>query len=59
MATHSSIFAWRIPWTEEAGRLTNKSMGSKKVGYNLVIKQQEQSELWLWTLISDFWLPEL
>jgi len=21
MATHSSIFAWRIPWTEEAGRL--------------------------------------
>ena len=22
MATHSSILAWRIPWTEEAGRLT-------------------------------------
>ena len=21
MATHSSIFAWRIPWTEELGRL--------------------------------------
>ena len=21
MATHSSIFAWRIPWTEEPGRL--------------------------------------
>ena len=25
MATHSSILAWRIPWTEEAGRL--QSMG--------------------------------
>ena len=25
MATHSSIFAWRIPWTEEPGRL--QSMG--------------------------------
>ena len=28
MATHSSIFAWRIPWTEEPGRL--QSMGSQK-----------------------------
>ena len=27
MATHSSILAWRIPWTEESGRL--QSMGSK------------------------------
>ena len=26
MATHSSILAWRIPWTEELGRL--QSMGS-------------------------------
>ena len=28
MATHSSILAWRIPWTEEPGRL--QSMGSQK-----------------------------
>ena len=28
MATHSSIFAWRIPWTEEPARL--QSMGSQK-----------------------------
>ena len=28
MATHSSILAWRIPWTEESGRL--QSMGSQK-----------------------------
>ena len=28
-ATHSSIFAWKIPWTEDPGRL--QSMGSRKV----------------------------
>ena len=33
MATHSSILAWRIPWTEEPGRL--QSMGSQRVGHNL------------------------
>ena len=32
MATHSSILAWRIPWTEEPGRL--QSMGSQRVGHN-------------------------
>ena len=32
MATHSSILAWRIPWTEELGGL--QSMWSKRVGYN-------------------------
>ena len=32
MATHSSILAWRIPWTEESGRL--QSMGSQRVGHN-------------------------
>ena len=30
MATHSSVLAWRIPWTEEPGRL--QSMGSQRVG---------------------------
>ena len=34
MATHSSILAWRIPWTEEPGRLL--SMGSKRVRHNTV-----------------------
>ena len=29
MATHSSIFAWKIPWTEQPGRL--QSMGSQRV----------------------------
>ena len=32
MATHSSILAWRIPWTEEPGRL--QSMGSQNFGHN-------------------------
>ena len=32
MATHSSVLAWRIPWTEESGRL--QSIGSHRVGHN-------------------------
>ena len=32
MATHSSILAWRIPWTEEPGGL--QSTGSQSVGHN-------------------------
>ena len=32
MATHSSILAWRIPWTEEPGRL--QPMGSQRVGHD-------------------------
>ena len=32
MATHSSILAWRITWTEEPGGL--QSIGSQRVGHN-------------------------
>ena len=32
MATHSSILAWKIPWSEEPGR--PKSMGSLRVGHD-------------------------
>ena len=32
MAIHSRTIAWKIPWTEEPGRL--QSMGSQRVGYN-------------------------
>ena len=32
VATHSSILAWRIPWTEEPGRL--QSMGPQRVGHD-------------------------
>ena len=32
MTTHSSILAWRVPWTEETGGL--QSMGSQRVGHD-------------------------
>ena len=32
MATHSSILAWKIPWTEEPGRLTVH--GVQRIGHN-------------------------
>ena len=32
MATHISILAWKIPWTEELGRL--QSTGSQRVGHD-------------------------
>ena len=32
MATHSSTLAWKIPWTEESGRL--QSMGLQRVGHD-------------------------
>ena len=38
MATHSSILALEIPWTEEPSGL--KSMGSQRVGQDLLTKQQ-------------------
>ena len=39
MATHSSILAWEIPWTEEPGGL--QSMGLQRVGHDLVTKEQQ------------------
>ena len=32
MATHSSILAWKTPWTKELGRL--KSVGSQRIGHD-------------------------
>ena len=45
IATHSSILAWRIPWTEEPGRL--QSMGSHRV-------RHDWSEL---ALMQASWTP--
>ena len=39
MATHSSTFAWKIPWTEEPSRL--QSMGWQRVGHNWATSLQE------------------
>ena len=38
-ATHSSILAWKIPWTEEPGGLS--SMRSQRFGHDLVAKQKQ------------------
>ena len=38
MATQSSILAWKIPWTEEPGRL--QSTGSLRVRHDLAIEYQ-------------------
>ena len=46
-ATHSSIFAWRIPWTEETGRLL--SMGSQRVRHNRATNIF--TFMWLWVAI--------
>ena len=32
MATHSTTLAWKIPWTEEPGRL--QTMGSRRLGHD-------------------------
>ena len=45
-ATHSIIVAWGISWTEEPGGL--QSMGSQRIGYNLVTKQQWTTEVSEW-----------
>ena len=38
MATHSSILAWRVPWTEEPGRFLVHMVAG--IGHNLVTKTQ-------------------
>ena len=48
-ATHSSILAGEIPWTEEPGTLY--SMGSQRVGCDLATKQPQQQP-WLCTMLT-------
>ena len=49
MATHSSIVAWRIPWTEEPGG--PQPTGSQRVGHDLATSSSSSSLLW-W----DHWM---
>ena len=44
MATHSSILAWRIPWTEEPGVLQSTRL--QRVGHDLVTEEQQKQEKW-------------
>ena len=48
MATHPSILAREIPWTEEPGGL--QFMGSQRVRHDLMSKQQQQTQV---TLLKD------
>ena len=41
MATHSSVLAWEILWTEEPHGLQFSPRGHKRVGHDLVTKQQQ------------------
>ena len=43
MATHSSILGWENTWAEEPGGL--QSMGSQRVRYSWVTKQQQQQQI--------------
>ena len=43
MAIHSSTIAWKIPWTEEPGRL--QSMGSQRVGHNRATSLQTSTNM--------------
>ena len=45
MATHFSMLAWRIPWTEEPGGL--QPMGLQRAGHDLVTTQQQLGNLTL------------
>ena len=54
MATHSSILAWRIQWTEEPGRL--QSMGSQRVGHDWAANTFTLSELGSFSIFLSFHL---
>jgi len=53
MATHSSVLAWRIPWTEKPGRL--QSMGSHRVGHDW----SDLAVAAAWYLSFSFWLTSI
>ena len=51
MASHSRILARKIPWTEEHGGL--QSIGNKRDGHDLEIKQQQQQP----ASINTYYVP--
>ena len=52
METHSSILAWRIPWTEEPGGL--QSMGSQRVRHNWVTYAHTYNQARTWEIRLRF-----
>ena len=58
MATHSRILAWKIPWTEEPGRL--QSMGSQRVGHDWVISLSLSSrKMGFYSLLVERWICKM
>ena len=57
MATHSSILAWRVPWTEEPGQ--QPSMRLQRVRHSLETKQLQQQEDCSTTLSKNIKIREL
>ena len=53
MATHSSILVWRIPWTEEPGKL--QSIGSHRVGHNWSNCMDHNK---LWKILKEMGVPD-
>ena len=57
IATHSSILARKIPWTEGRGEL--RSMGSQRVGHELVTEQQQWENIMTCSgLQFSFWIKK-
>ena len=55
MAIHSNILAWKIPWTEEPGRL--QSIGLQRLRHDLATKQQEQQQITTTKIASPYHPP--
>ena len=51
MAAHSSVLAWRIPWTEEPGGL--QSMGSQSQTQLKRLSTHAHTYVMLWTKLSE------
>ena len=51
MATHPSILAWRIPWTEPGGL---QSTESQRVRHDLATKQQQYSIVYMYCIFSTY-----
>jgi len=52
MATHSSILAWEVPWTEEPGGL--QSMGLQRVGHDLVTESRTHNTIPVKATMNNF-----
>ena len=54
MSTHSSILAWRIPWTEEPGRL--QSMGSQESDMTERLNPHDPLHFRGWAFVNNKWM---